>query len=109
PRAPPPTGAAGDVCYAWRRAESAARGPEGAIAILYRKELAEAEDPAALKKELAAKYREEIANPYVADEKGFIDEVIDPRFTREKIINALKTLEKKSVSMPRRKHGNTPL
>ena len=102
-------GIGGDFCYAWPTAEIAVMGPDGATAILYRKELAEAEDPAALKKELSAKYREEIANPYVADEKGFIDEVIDPRFTRSKIINALKTLEKKSVSMPRRKHGNTPL
>ena len=102
-------GVGGDFCYAWPTAEIAVMGPEGATAILYRKELAEAEDPVALKKELSAKYRDEIANPYVADEKGFIDEVIDPRATRSKIINALKTLEKKSVSLPRRKHGNTPL
>ncbi|WP_294600172.1 acyl-CoA carboxylase subunit beta [uncultured Rikenella sp.] len=102
-------GVGGDFCYAWPTAEIAVMGPEGATAILYRKELAEAEDPVALQKELSAKYRDEIANPYVADEKGFIDEVIDPRVTRSKIVNALKTLEKKSVSLPRRKHGNTPL
>jgi propionyl-CoA carboxylase beta chain len=102
-------GIGGDFNFAWPTAELAVMGPEGAIAILYRKELAEAADPVALKKELARKYREEIANPYVADDKGFIDEVIDPAYTRPKIIRALKSLEKKSVSMPRRKHGNMPL
>jgi propionyl-CoA carboxylase beta chain len=102
-------GIGGDFNFAWPTAEIAVMGPEGAIAILYRKELAEAADPVALKKELAQKYRNEIANPYIADEKGFIDEVIDPAYTRVKIIRALKSLEKKSVSIPRRKHGNTPL
>jgi propionyl-CoA carboxylase beta chain len=102
-------GIGGDFNFAWPTAEIAVMGPEGAIAILYRKELAEAPDPVSLKKELAKKYRDEIANPYIADEKGFIDEVIDPAHTRLKIIKALKSLEKKSVSIPRRKHGNTPL
>lgn len=102
-------GIGGDFNFAWPSAEIAVMGPEGAIAILYRKELAAAEDPAALKKELAKKYRDEVANPYIADEKGFIDEVIDPAYTRLKIIRALKSLDKKSISLPRRKHGNTPL
>jgi propionyl-CoA carboxylase beta chain len=102
-------GIGGDFNFAWPTAEIAVMGPEGAIAILYRKELAESKNPAALKKELAQKYRNEIANPYIADEKGFIDEVIDPAHTRGKIILALKSLDKKSVSIPRRKHGNTPL
>jgi acetyl-CoA carboxylase carboxyltransferase component len=102
-------GIGGDFNFAWPTAEIAVMGPEGAIAILYRKELAKASDPVALKKELAQEYRDEIANPYIADEKGFIDEVIDPAYTRTKIIKALKSLEKKSVSIPRRKHGNTPL
>jgi acetyl-CoA carboxylase carboxyltransferase component len=102
-------GIGGDYNFAWPTAEIAVMGPEGAIAILYRKELAEAEDPTALKKELTRKYREEFANPYIADEKGFIDEVIDPAYTRVKVIRALKSLDKKSVSIPRRKHGNTPL
>jgi propionyl-CoA carboxylase beta chain len=102
-------GIGGDFNFAWPSAEIAVMGPEGAIAILYRKELGEAENPATLKKELAQKYRDEIANPYVADEKGFIDEVIDPACTRGKLIRALKSLDKKSVSIPRRKHGNIPL
>ncbi len=102
-------GIGGDYSFAWPTAEIAVMGPDGAIAILCRKELAEAEDPVALKKELVAKYREEVANPYIADEKGFVDEVIDPAMTRAKIFKVLKGLDKKSVSLPRRKHGNTPL
>lgn len=102
-------GIGGDYTFAWPTAEMAVMGPDGAIAILYRKELAEAADPAALKRELVAKYRDEVANPYIADEKGFIDEVIDPALTRVKIFRLLKSLDKKSVSLPRRKHGNTPL
>lgn len=102
-------GIGGDYNFAWPTAEIAVMGPDGAISILYRKELEEAENPVALKKEFVRKYRDEIANPYIANEKGFIDEVIDPAQTRVKIIRALKSLEKKSVSLPRRKHSNTPL
>ncbi len=99
----------GDFNFAWPTAEIAVMGPEGAVSILYRKELLEAEDPAKLKKELALKYRDEIANPYVADEKGYIDEVIDPADTRRKLIYAFEALENKHVSIPSRKHGNIPL
>jgi acetyl-CoA carboxylase carboxyltransferase component len=99
----------GDFNYAWPTAEIAVMGPEGAVAILYRKELDASEDPAALKKELAAKYRKEIANPYVADEKGFIDEVIDPAVTRMKLIRSFEALETKYMNTPARKHGNIPL
>lgn len=99
----------GDFNFAWPTAEIAVMGPEGAVSILYRKELLESEDPKKLKKELAKKYREEIANPYVADEKGYIDEVIDPAETRKKIIFAFSALENKHVSRPSRKHGNIPL
>lgn len=102
-------GIGGDYNFAWPTAEIAVMGPDGAIAILFRKELAEAADPVALKKELIAKYRNEVANPYISDEKGFVDEVIDPAVTRSKIYRVLKSLDKKSVSLPRRKHGNTPL
>ena len=84
-------------------------GPEVAIASIYDKELAASDDPVALKKDLLAQYRDEVANPYIANEKGFIDEVIDPAVTRQKVIRVLKSLEKKSVSLPRRKHGNIPL
>jgi acetyl-CoA carboxylase carboxyltransferase component len=84
-------------------------GPEGAVAILYKNELASSDDPAKLKKELAMKYREDIANPYIADEKGYIDEVIDPSETRNKLIRAFEGLENKHVNVPSRKHGNIPL
>jgi propionyl-CoA carboxylase beta chain len=99
----------GDFNFAWPTAEIAVMGPEGAVSILYRKELLESEDPAKLKKELTARYRDEIANPYVADDKGYIDEVIDPSFTRKKLIAAFEALENKHVSVPSRKHGNIPL
>lgn len=99
----------GDFNFAWPTAEIAVMGPEGAVAILYRKELEESDNPAAMKKELAAKYREEIANPYVADERGFIDEVIDPAETRMKLIRAYEALETKFMNNPARKHGNIPL
>jgi acetyl-CoA carboxylase carboxyltransferase component len=99
----------GDFNLAWPTAEIAVMGPEGAVSILYRKELLESDDPAKLKKELAAKYRDEIANPYVADDKGYIDEVIDPAVTRKKLITAFEALENKYSSVPSRKHGNIPL
>ncbi|MFO7369557.1 MAG: acyl-CoA carboxylase subunit beta [Bacteroidales bacterium] len=99
----------GDFNFAWPSAEIAVMGPEGAVSILYRKELIESGDPARLKKELTIKYRDEIANPYVADEKGYIDEVIDPAITRKKLISAFEALENKHVSVPSRKHGNIPL
>jgi acetyl-CoA carboxylase carboxyltransferase component len=99
----------GDFNFAWPTAEIAVMGPEGAVSILYRKELIESGDPARLKKELTAKYRVEIANPYVADDKGYVDEVIDPAVTRKKLISAFEALESKHVSVPSRKHGNIPL
>jgi propionyl-CoA carboxylase beta chain len=99
----------GDFNFAWPTAEIAVMGPEGAVSILYRKELTETDDPAKLKKQLAVKYRDEIANPYVADEKGYIDEVIDPAETRRKLIFAFEALENKHISNPSRKHGNIPL
>jgi propionyl-CoA carboxylase beta chain len=99
----------GDFNYAWPTAEIAVMGPEGAVAILYRKELEASDNPVVLKKELAARYREEIANPYVADERGFIDEVIDPAKTRQKLIRAYEALENKFIDNPARKHGNIPL
>ncbi len=99
----------GDYNFAWPTAEIAVMGPEGAVSILYRKEIQKTEDPKSLKKEFAAKYRNEVANPYIADEKGYIDEVIDPAETRNKLITAFETLENKHVDQPARKHGNIPL
>ena len=77
--------------------------------VLVTLKLAESKDPQKLRKDLAAKYRSEIANPYVADEKGYIDEVIDPANTRKKLISAFEALENKHVNVPSRKHGNIPL
>lgn len=99
----------GDFSFAWPTAEIAVMGPEGAVAILYRKELAESKNPAELKKELVKKYRDKVANPFIADESGYIDEVIDPAVTRKKIVSALAALSNKWVKVPARKHGNMPL
>jgi propionyl-CoA carboxylase beta chain len=99
----------GDFSFAWPTAEIAVMGPDGAVAILYRRELAESENPAELKKELVKKYRDKIANPFIADESGYIDEVIDPAMTRKKILSALNALSNKWVKVPDRKHGNMPL
>ncbi len=99
----------GDFNFAWPTAEVAVMGPEGAVKILNRKELLEAENPEELKRKLIADYKENVANPYVADEKGYIDEVIDPSETREVIINAFALLENKVEQNPTRKHGNMPL
>ncbi|MDX2413691.1 MAG: acyl-CoA carboxylase subunit beta [Bacteroidales bacterium] len=99
----------GDFNFAWPTAEIAVMGPEAAVTILYRRELAAAEDPIKLKEDLVKEYREKVANPYVADEKGFIDEVIDPSLTRKKLISAFEALSNKWVQVPSRKHGNIPL
>jgi len=99
----------GDFNYAWPTAEIAVMGPDGAVAVLYRRELAESKNPAELKKELVKKYRDKLANPFVADESGYIDEVIDPAVTRKKILSALAALSNKWVKVPARKHGNMPL
>jgi acetyl-CoA carboxylase carboxyltransferase component len=99
----------GDFSFAWPSAEIAVMGPDGAVAVLYRKELAEAENPVEMKKDLVKKYRDKVANPFIADENGYIDEVIDPAVTRHKIIAAFEALNNKWVKVPSRKHGNMPL
>ncbi len=99
----------GDFSFAWPTAEIAVMGPDGAVAILYRKELAESKNPAEMKKALVKKYRDKVANPFIADELGYIDEVIDPAVTRKKIISAFSALSNKWVKVPARKHGNMPL
>ncbi len=99
----------GDFSFAWPTAEIAVMGPDGAVAILYRKELAASKNPDELKKELVKKYRDKVANPFIADESGYIDEVIDPAVTRKKIISAFSALNNKWVKVPARKHGNMPL
>jgi propionyl-CoA carboxylase beta chain len=84
-------------------------GPEGAVNILYKRELERADDPQAARAAKVAEFREKFANPYVAAERGFIDEVIRPRQTRAKLITALATLETKRDKNPPKKHGNIPL
>ncbi len=84
-------------------------GPMEPSLYFIRKELAESKNPVELKKELVKKYRDKIANPFIADERGYIDEVIDPATTRKKIISALDALSNKWVKVPASKHGNMPL
>ena len=84
-------------------------GPEGAVNIVFRKELEEADDPDARRAELIEDYKEQFANPYVAAERGYVDDVIEPRRTRPVLIDALKTAITKRERRPPRKHGNIPL
>jgi acetyl-CoA carboxylase carboxyltransferase component len=98
-----------DVNYAWPNAEIAVMGPEGAVNVVNRKEIAAAEDPEAKRAELVAEYRAKFANPYVAAGKGYLDAVIVPRETRARIIEALAVLERKRDGLPPKKHGNIPL
>jgi propionyl-CoA carboxylase beta chain len=99
----------GDLNLAWPTAEIAVMGPDGAVNIIFRRELAEADDPVARKAELVALYREKFANPYVAAGRGYIDDVIMPSETRPRLINALEMLQNKRDSNPPKKHGNIPL
>ncbi len=99
----------GDLNLAWPTAEIAVMGPDGAVNIIFRDELRKAEDPVARKAELVAMYREKFANPYVAAEWGYIDDVIEPKETRPRLINALEMLQNKRDSNPPKKHGNIPL
>src|SRR5437867_2228880 len=98
-----------DANYAWPTAEIAVMGAEGAVNILYKRELDAAADVAAARAAKIAEYREKFANPYVAAQRGFIDEIIKPRQTRAKLITALSTLETKRDKNPPKKHGNIPL
>ncbi|MDX1548853.1 MAG: acyl-CoA carboxylase subunit beta, partial [Rhodothermales bacterium] len=99
----------GDLNLAWPTAEIAVMGPKGAVEIIYRKQLAEADDPQALQDRFIEDYRAKFANPYVAAEHGYIDDVIRPRDTRRKLIDALAMLQNKAATNPRKKHGNIPL
>jgi propionyl-CoA carboxylase beta chain len=98
-----------DLNYAWPTAELAVMGPEGAVNILYKRELDAAKDPAQARAEKVAEFRKKFANPYVAAARGFVDEVIRPRDTRRKLIAALRNLENKRDKNPPKKHGNLPL
>ncbi len=98
-----------DFNFAWPTAEVAVMGPEGAVNIVFRHELERAEDPAARRAELIADYKERFANPYTAAERGYVDDVIEPRRTRPILIDALQTALTKAERRPSRKHGNIPL
>ncbi len=98
-----------DINYAYPFAEIAVMGPEGAVNIVYKHELDKAKDFSKLREEKIKEFREKFANPYIACEKGYIDEVIEPKFTRLKLIAALKMLENKKDRNPPKKHGNIPL
>ena len=98
-----------DFNFAWPMAEIAVMGPEGAVNILYRRELQAAKDPEALRGEKLEEFRAKFANPYVAAERGFVDAVIEPRATRPRLVRALRVLRHKKDHNPPRKHGNIPL
>jgi len=98
-----------DVSYAWPTAELAVMGPQGAVEILNRRELQQAADPEAKKAELVDEYTQKYANPYIAAERGIIDDVIDPAETRKLVVAAFKLLRSKREELPKRKHGNVPL
>jgi acetyl-CoA carboxylase carboxyltransferase component len=99
----------GDISYAWPTSEIAVMGPEGAVSIIFRKEIAAADDPEAEKARLVEEYREQFANPYVAAGRGYVDDVIEPQQTRPRIIEALEVLQNKRDTNPPKKHGNIPL
>lgn len=99
----------GDFNLAWPGAEIAVMGAEGAVNIIYREEIKSAADPAAKRKELLQAYRDKFSNPYVAASRGFIDDVIEPKETRPRLIQALKMLQTKRLSNPPKKHDNLPL
>jgi len=98
-----------DVNYAWPTAEIAVMGPEGAVDIVYKRELEQAENPGEVRRSKIEEFRERFANPYVAADRGFVDAVIQPRETRQKLIRALAMLETKRDKNPQKKHGNMPL
>jgi len=98
-----------DVCYAWPTAEIAVMGPEGAVNIVMRREIEAAEDKEAKRKELIADYERKFASPYIAAERGYVDDVIEPAETRSRLIRSLRMLSTKREAVPPRKHGNIPL
>ncbi len=99
----------GDISYAWPSAEIAVMGPKGAVNIIFRKQIAAAEDPQAERERLVEEYREQFANPYVAAGRGYVDDVIEPQQTRPRLIEALEMLQNKRDTNPPKKHGNMPV
>jgi propionyl-CoA carboxylase beta chain len=99
----------GDINLGWPTAEIAVMGPKGAVEILFRREIAAAEDPEAATEERIVEYRDKFAHPFVAAARGYLDDVIDPRDTRPRLISALEMLRNKRDENPMKKHGNIPL
>ncbi len=99
----------GDMNYAWPTAEIAVMGPEGAVNIVFKDEIAKAKDPVKLRKKLIREYREKFANPFIAAERGFLDDIIEPSSTRRRLVQALEVLRTKRDRNPPKKHGNLPL
>jgi propionyl-CoA carboxylase beta chain len=97
------------VNFAYPTAEIAVMGADGAVNIVYRREISTAADPAAARKEKIEEFNDRFASPFVAAEHGFIDDVIEPHETRPKLIRALRMLENKVATSPKKKHGNIPL
>jgi len=102
-------GVGSDITFAWPSAEIAVMGPQGAVEIIHRRELADAADPATRRAELVDDYAERLANPYIAAERGYVDDVIEPNQTRRKVVAGLRVLATKREDLPERKHGNVPL
>ena len=98
-----------DMNVAWPTAQIAVMGAQGAVNILYRKELKDADDPEAKRAELITDYEDTLANPYLAAERGYVDAVIPPSATRVQVIRALRALRTKRDTLPPKKHGNIPL
>jgi acetyl-CoA carboxylase carboxyltransferase component len=99
----------GDINLAWPTAEIAVMGVDGAVSIIFRDQIDHSPDPAATRAQLVADYQAKFANPYIAAARGYIDDVIEPRTTRPRLINALEMLQNKRDSNPPKKHGNMPL
>jgi acetyl-CoA carboxylase carboxyltransferase component len=98
-----------DLAFAWPSAEIAVMGPQGAVNIIFRRDIDQADDPEARRVELVEEYTDRFANPYNAAERGYVDDVIDPRETREVLVRSLQVLRTKREQLPPRKHGNGPL
>jgi acetyl-CoA carboxylase carboxyltransferase component len=98
-----------DLAYAWPTAELAVMGSAGAVEIVHRRDLMNSDDPQTLRKQLIEEYEEQYASPYIAAERGFIDDVIDPAETRRVLCRSLEILRSKREDLPKRKHGNVPL
>jgi propionyl-CoA carboxylase beta chain len=99
----------GDMNYAWPMAEIAVMGPKGAVEIIFKKDIANAKDAEAEVQRLTDEYRDKFANPFIAAARGYVDDVIEPKTTRPRLIRAFEMLQTKSDSIPAKKHGNIPL